>query len=43
MTKASSETSVDGKMVGDRLERKGDVGEMMLATLFYLGQAMLKT
>lgn len=43
MSKASPETSEDGRKVEDRLERKGKVGEMMLATLFQLGQAMLKT
>lgn len=43
VTRASSETSADGRKVEGRLERKGKVGERMLATVFQFCPAILKT
>lgn len=43
VTRASSETSADGKKVEGRLERKGKAGERMLDTVFQFCPAILKT
>lgn len=43
MTRVSSKTSAGGKKVESKSERKGKAGDMMLATLFHLCPAVLKT
>ena len=43
MTGGSSETSAGDKKVESKSERKGKAGEMILATLFHLCPAVLKT
>lgn len=43
MTGGSAETSAGHEKVESKSERKGKAGEMMLATLFHLYPAILKT
>ena len=43
VSRLSSETSADDRKAENKSERKGNAGEMMLATLFYLCPAILKT